>query len=148
MPQITIHNSTGGDFSAQDHNTGFAVHVAAGQTKVLSVDGNVLRGLAAQLNAEQTAGKITWSTKPDAANPADDAALGAGTTFASGVRAATGALESIAHGLGQTPQLVIVSLVAGPEIYAAPTITEGAHDATNLKVTVTSGWSYKIVAFA
>lgn len=146
MPKITIHNATGGDFSAQDHNTGYAIHVAAGQTKTVSLDDNVLRSMEAQLNAEQTAGKITWSSAPDSAEPADRAALG--SSYASGVRAATGALENIAHGLGATPSRVIVALVTGPATYAAPTITEGAHDATNLKVTVTAGWSYRIYAFA
>jgi len=60
----------------------------------------------------------------------------------------TGAEQSIAHGLGVTPSLVMIIITGSPATYAALTVTEGTHDATNVKVTVTSGWKYKVYAEA
>jgi len=60
----------------------------------------------------------------------------------------TGAEQSIAHGLGVKPSLVMIIITGSPATYAALTVTEGTHDATNVKVTVTSGWKYKVYAEA
>jgi len=60
----------------------------------------------------------------------------------------TGAEQSIAHGLGVKPSLVLIIITGSPTTYAALTVTEGTHDATNVKVTVTSGWKYKVYAEA
>lgn len=83
---------------------------------------------------------------PFVANAAASAAAVSGK-FQSGVRVATGASESIAHGLGVTPSLVLVSVQDNTGV-ATVVIVEGAHDATNVKVTVTSGAKYKVIAFA
>lgn len=64
--------------------------------------------------------------------------------YVSGARTGTGAEESIAHGFGVVPRHVFVSLTTGT---TGATITEGTHDATNLKVTVTNGAGYRIMAF-
>jgi len=60
----------------------------------------------------------------------------------------TGSEQSIAHGLGVTPGLVMINITGSPATYAALAVTEGTHDATNVKVTVTSGWKYKVYAEA
>jgi len=60
----------------------------------------------------------------------------------------TGSEQSIAHGLGVTPSLVIINITGSPATYAALTESLGTHDATNVKVTVTSGWKYKVYAEA
>lgn len=66
--------------------------------------------------------------------------------FLSAEITATGSVQSIPHGLGETPSLVMIIPTASPSTYAALTITEGTHDATNVKVTVTSGWKFKVYA--
>jgi len=42
----------------------------------------------------------------------------------------------------------MIIITGSPATYAALSITEGTHDATNVKVTVTSGWKYKVYAEA
>jgi len=60
---------------------------------------------------------------------------------------ATGAEQSTAHGLGATPTLVIVYKTADTRgTWAAWSLVEGTHDATNVKVTGTSGIKYRIFA--
>ena len=60
----------------------------------------------------------------------------------------TGSSQDIAHGLGATPSSVIVVLT---EFGTAqnPNVTEGVHDATNVKVTVASNTvKFKVIAWA
>jgi hypothetical protein len=66
--------------------------------------------------------------------------------FQSAVRVATGAEETIAHGLASVPSIVLISVYDNNA--AAFVAVEGVHDATNLKATVTAGAKYKMVAFA
>ena len=60
----------------------------------------------------------------------------------------TGSEQSVAHNLGVTPTLVIINITGSPATYAALAITEGTHDATNVKVTVTTDWKFKVYAEA
>lgn len=66
-----------------------------------------------------------------------------GKQFLSTVQTGTGASQSIAHGLGATPSAVVVV----PQDNTATSIVEGAHDATNVKVTVTTGSHFKVMAY-
>ncbi len=69
-------------------------------------------------------------------------------TFKSTEQTGTGSAQNIAHGLSGTPGLVIVYPTdTSPATAGAYTMTEGAHDATNCVVTVTTGKKYKVVAF-
>jgi hypothetical protein len=72
----------------------------------------------------------------------------AGGKFQSTERTATGSLENIAHGLGVVPSLVLVSIQNTNGVALPFSIVEGAHDATNLKVTVTTNLMYKVIAIA
>lgn len=61
----------------------------------------------------------------------------------------TGVLQSVAHGLGSAPNLVLVY----PTDTSASTtgsyvMVEGTHTSTNVVVTVTNGKKFKVVAFA
>lgn len=71
--------------------------------------------------------------------------------FQSTVLTASGSEISTAHGLGVTPSLVLVApydnTAAGSTPFAFA-VSEGTHDATNVKVTGTSGLKYKVIAFA
>jgi len=73
--------------------------------------------------------------------------------FVSTEQAATGAPQNVAHGLGAVPSLVLVVPTdghdgAGSPGTQMPDIAEGAHDATNVVVTVTAGASFKVLAWA
>lgn len=70
--------------------------------------------------------------------------------FQSTVRTATGLAESIAHGLGIIPSLVLVSIYDDTNagvIASGFVITEGTHTSTNIVVTVTANAKYKVIAF-
>lgn len=67
--------------------------------------------------------------------------------FASTEQTGTGSSQNVAHGLGTTPRMVwfsVSELDAG--LVGGLDVAMGAHDATNLKFTVTSGM--KFFAFA
>jgi hypothetical protein len=76
-------------------------------------------------------------------------ALPSGNFFKSTEQTGTGSSQDVAHGLGVVPRLVIVYPTdTSPATVGSYAMTEGSHDATNVKVTVTSGKKYKVVAFA
>lgn len=65
--------------------------------------------------------------------------------FKSTEQTGTGSSQDIAHGLGATPALTWYSVTDAGSTYV---LTEGTHDGTNLKVTVTSGKKFKAYAIA
>ncbi len=68
--------------------------------------------------------------------------------FVSGERTATGGEESIAHNMGFVPTYVaVVPTDLSPATVGVFTVTEGDHDATNCKVTVTANKKYKVLAW-
>lgn len=70
--------------------------------------------------------------------------------FVSAEQTADGNPQDIAHGLGAVPTHVLVVPTELPDA-AAETgfdIAEGAHDATNVKVTATATLKYKVMAWA
>lgn len=70
-------------------------------------------------------------------------------SFKSTEQTGTGSSQNIAHGLGVVPGLVFFMITSDTATQATgATYVEGAHDSTNLKMTVTSGAKFKIVAFA
>lgn len=69
--------------------------------------------------------------------------------FVSTETTATGAAQNVAHGLGKTPDIVLVVVTAGHNGAGAggtqfPTVVEGAHTATNVVLTVTAGAKFKV----
>lgn len=67
--------------------------------------------------------------------------------FLSAQQTGTGASQNVAHGLGLTPAGVLVSCTDNSSSANIFTVVEGTHDATNVKVTVTSGAKFKVLAF-
>lgn len=68
--------------------------------------------------------------------------------FVSTEQTGTGSSQNVPHGLGYTPTKVIVALTELPaDLTAGADVAEGAHDATNVKVTVTTGIKFKVLAF-
>lgn len=72
----------------------------------------------------------------------------AGGKFQSTIQTGSGSEQSIAHGLGSVPTLVLLSIYDTNGVALPHAMSEGTHDATNLKVTVTNNVKYKVVAFA
>ena len=69
--------------------------------------------------------------------------------FKSTEQTGTGSAQSIAHGLGAAPALVIVYPTdTNVSTTGAYVVIEGSHTSTNVVVTVTNGKKYRVVAFA
>lgn len=70
--------------------------------------------------------------------------------FVSAEQTATGAAQNVAHGLGATPSkvLIVPTLHPGTPDTGAFTLTEGAHDGTNVVVTMTINCKFKVLAWA
>lgn len=70
------------------------------------------------------------------------------TVFVSSEQTGTGSAQNIAHGLSRPPSLVFIAPTdTAPATTGAFTVTEGAHDSTNVVVTVTSGKKFKVLAW-
>ena len=65
--------------------------------------------------------------------------------FQSTEQTGTGSEQDIAHGLGVVPSVVLTSLT---ELVGSDDVAQGAHDATNVKITATSGTKYIVTAIA
>ncbi len=60
----------------------------------------------------------------------------------------TGSAQEILHNLGWAPAHVIPMLTGGPASYTQPSITLGPHTTTAIVATVTTGWKYRVLAYA
>lgn len=61
----------------------------------------------------------------------------------------TGSSQDVAHGLAAVPAAVLVAFTELPaDLAAGADIAEGAHDATNVKLTITNGLKVKLMAWA
>lgn len=83
---------------------------------------------------------------------ADAQAPASASLFVSGIETGTGAPQNVAHGLGVVPSAVTVHIYSGHNGAGAvgdltPQVTEGAHDATNVIVTLASGAEFKVTAY-
>jgi len=73
--------------------------------------------------------------------------LAAAGRFISTEQTGTGSAQNVAHGLGVTPTVVLVSFTELPAALAAGAdIAEGTHTSTNVVLTVTSGLKFKVLA--
>ena len=68
--------------------------------------------------------------------------------FLSAEQTGNGSAQNVAHGLGKIPEKVLVMLTGGPASWAACSIVEGTHTDTNVVVTVTANFKYRVQAFA
>lgn len=69
--------------------------------------------------------------------------------FISAEQTGTGAPQNVAHGLGVVPSAVFTAPTdTAPATAGAYTVAEGAHDSTNVVLTVTSGKKFKVMAWA
>lgn len=89
----------------------------------------------------------TGLTGETGTGPQGTTGVGSPTVFVSTEITGNGSNQDTAHGLGVTPTKVLVS-VTDNTASSMFTVTEGTHDATNTKTTVTSGVKYKILAIA
>lgn len=91
-----------------------------------------------------------------AAGAVGTAALAAGAVtkakaalFVSTEQTGTGAPQNVAHGLSAVPAFVFVAPTdLAPATVGDYTVAEGAHNATNVILTVTSGKKFKVIAMA
>lgn len=101
-----------------------------------------------------TTGQIQWLIGPVRKIARDElqsntVTLGKANAFFSTEQTGTGSSQNIAHGMGATPSGVLIvptELSAG--LLGGYDVAEGAHDGTNVVVTVTSGEKFKVFAWA
>jgi len=93
-----------------------------------------------------TIGKLFFASVPDGSQP--NVISQVLERFISAEQTGTGGAQSIAHGLGVVPSKVMIfPSDLSPAVTGVFTVTEGAHDATNVIVTVTSGKKFKVLAY-
>ena len=68
--------------------------------------------------------------------------------FVSTEQTADGSAQSIAHGLGAVPSIVLITVTNNAGIDTQWDVAEGSHTSTNVVVTVTTGVTYKVFAWA
>lgn len=68
--------------------------------------------------------------------------------FVSTEQTGTGIAQNVAHGLAVTPTKVIIAVTDDTAVYGVSgySVVEGAHDGTNVVVTVTTGVKFKVMA--
>lgn len=121
-----------------------------GNTQVVASGGAVSVESGGVIDGSAAAGSISF-----AAGEVDTADLAAGAVtfakakvFVSTEQTGTGSAQNIAHGLAAVPAAVlIVPTDTAPATVGVYTAIEGAHDATNVIATVTSGKKYKVLAW-
>lgn len=106
-----------------------------------NVGGDMKIGAAAAAAAGPDA---TGNVRLDGISAAEPASA---SIFVSTEQTGTGAPQNIAHGLGVVPSQVFASPTdLAPATTGDYTVTEGAHDATNVIVTVTTDKLFKVMA--
>lgn len=108
-------------------------------------EGSVLVGNGDdEAEAQELSGDVTMDA--DGVVTIEDAAVTAAKLafFKSTEQTGNGDSQNIAHGLVTTPGLVIIQVTDA--LAAESTFVEGVHDATNVKVTATTGAKYKVIA--
>lgn len=118
--------------------------------------------MIANVGSKWVAGKLVFFSKitgnnimtfdPDTDSliiPDDTVTAAKAKVFQSTEQTGTGAAQNIAHGLGAIPSIVlIIPTDTAPATVGQYTAVEGAHDVTNVVVTVTTGKKYKVFAWA
>lgn len=106
-----------------------------------NVSGDMKIGAASAAAAGPDA---TGNVRLDGISAAEPASA---SIFVSTEQTGTGAPQNIAHGLGVIPSQVFASPTdLAPATVGEYTVTEGAHDATDVIVTVTTGKKFKVMA--
>lgn len=124
---------------------GDAIYFVVGDTPVLSKKASgVFFGYALETVASGAIEPTKVRLVP-ASGAGGQGFYGAGI-YASAERTGTGSQETIAHGLGSAPSHVFAVLT---EFLSSANVdvTEGAHTATNILITVTTGVKYKLLAY-
>jgi predicted RecA/RadA family phage recombinase len=105
--------------------------------------------LGAVLSGATTTIEVLLCRNPQVGQGDIAAAVQRGKLFISAEQTGTGAPQNIAHGLGVVPSKVFAAPTdLTPATVGSYVITEGAHDATNVIVTVTLSKKFKVLAIA
>jgi hypothetical protein len=119
---------------------GALVATDASGNAVTATTGNKILGRALQAGAQGDIIPVLIQQKSMAA-PGP-------TFFKSAVLTGTGASQNVAHGLGNVPTGVLVSVYDNSGASADPfTVTEGVHTSTNVVLTVTANTKFKVIAW-
>jgi predicted RecA/RadA family phage recombinase len=120
--------------AAADMRIGVAVAAALSAAVLADVRLDGIGAVPAIVTADLADGSVTFAKA---------------AVFVSTEQTGTGAPQNIAHGLGAIPAAVLVTPTdLAPATTGDYTVTEGAHDATDVIVTVTTSKKYKVMAWA
>jgi len=137
MPRLTIVNLTGGPFVIQDPTGlyGFNMDIAASDTETADLSTAALAALEEDLDAAQTAGKITWSADDDPDTLADSVPENLRTALVTPVVVLKG--EGIIVTDLTVAGAVAVQLPIDARIGEPITIVDGKGDAGANNITIT-----------
>lgn len=136
-----MENDTAGNALTAAHEMGpcFALD---NQTVANNDKGHTLPVAGVCLGVDDDGKPIVWP------NPVIAKLWDALRPFQSAELTGTGASQDVAHGLGVIPRTVIVEPTdLSPATVGQYVVTKGAHDATNCKVTVTTGKKFRVYAW-
>ena len=139
---VILKDNVADAFTFRESSTAYLTFITTNSAEAV----DVLKTLKVDTVAEHTADA---GVTVDGCLIKDGYAAGVATAnmFASAERTATGSSETIPHGFGATPRLVWFTLTElGAALAGGADIAEGAHNSTNVVVTITSGLKFKAYA--
>lgn len=136
MPKLTIENLTGGPFVIQDPSglSNFNMDIAAGDTESADLSDAALAAIEDDLDAAQTAGKITWFAADDPTSVADSVPQNLRTALVTPVTVVKG--EEIIVCALTAPGAVAAALPADAMVGDSVTVVDGTGDAAANNITV------------
>lgn len=147
MPALTVTNSssTTATCVSDPGLAGVSIFLNPSQTRTVQLTPNQFENLAPVLATMFNASKVTYSVATNSTIPANldlggPVKKATSAMFVSAVTATTGSAQSVAHGLGAVPTVVLIVPVDGA------TVTEGTHTITNVVFTGTVSKNVKILA--
>lgn len=149
MPALTVTNSsaTTATCVSDIDGVGISIFLNPSASKTVQLTPNQFERLVPVLSTMVAASKITFSvalssTIPAALDLGGPITKAKSSMFVSPVTATTGSSQSVAHGLGVIPSVILIVPVDGA------TIVEGTHTITNVVFTGTVTHNVKILAIA
>lgn len=131
---------------AVDANTASIVSLSGSTAGGTLTSAHILVGNGSNVATDvAVSGDVTLSNAGAVTIGASKVTFAKAKVFISTTQTGTGSSQNVAHGLGTTPTLVLIVPVVTA---GAVSIVYGSHTSTNVVTTVTSGDTFKVMAWA